>query len=105
MEAKIVCSSQQSQTAEEKILAVPFRLPRCVKSKSPMANKLLLMKPTGLVATIWCALASVAFAVEPTPHSEPLLAPSYQLVFSDDFSTDPNSNGNWTVFRAQNDPT
>ena len=70
-----------------------------------MANKLLLMKPTGLVATMWCALASVAFAVEPTPHSEPLLAPSYQLVFSDDFSTDPNSNGNWTVFRAQNDPT
>jgi hypothetical protein len=45
------------------------------------------------------------FAVEPTPHSEPLLAPSYQLVFSDEFSTDPNSNGNWTVFRAQNDPT
>ena len=25
------------------------------------------------------------------------MAPSYQLVFSDDFSTDPNSNGNWTV--------
>jgi hypothetical protein len=33
------------------------------------------------------------------------VASSYQLVFSDDFSTDPNSNGNWTVFRALNDPT
>jgi hypothetical protein len=30
--------------------------------------------------------------------------PSYQLVFSDDFSTDPNSNRNWTVFRRQGDP-
>ncbi|HST08838.1 MAG TPA: hypothetical protein VLL05_00560, partial [Terriglobales bacterium] len=26
------------------------------------------------------------------------------LVFSDDFSTDPNSDGNWTVFRRQRNP-
>ena len=28
---------------------------------------------------------------------------SYSLVFSDDFSTNPNSNGQWTVFRRQGD--
>jgi len=69
-----------------------------------MNNKIPLMKPAGLVATIWCALTSVAFADEPTLRGEPLVAPSYQLVFSDDFSTDPNSNGNWTVFRTTNNP-
>jgi len=70
-----------------------------------MNNKVPLIKPAGLLATISCVLTSGAFAVEPIPHSKSLVAPSYQLVFSDDFSTDPNSNGNWTVFRARNDPT
>jgi hypothetical protein len=69
-----------------------------------MNNKLAPMKPAVLLATICCALASVAFAVEPTPHAEPVVPPSYQLVFSDDFSTDPNTNGNWTVFRRQGNP-
>ena len=66
-----------------------------------MNNKPSLVKLTALFATICCALASVAFAVEPTPHGGPLAGHSYTLVFSDDFSTDPNSNGNWTVFRRQ----
>jgi hypothetical protein len=71
-----------------------------------MNNKPLRTKLPGLFAIIYYALASVAFAVEsePTPHSEPVAPPSYQLVFSDDFSTDPNTNGNWTVFRRQDNP-
>ena len=69
-----------------------------------MNNKLALTKLAGLFGMICYALASVAFAVEPTPHGEPVVPPSYQLVFSDDFSTDPNTNGNWTVFRRQSNP-
>jgi hypothetical protein len=42
------------------------------------------------------------FAVEPTPASKPPPVPAYTLVFSDDFSTDPNSNGKWKIFRRQN---
>src|SRR5438874_12376791 len=43
------------------------------------------------------------FAVEPTPSGPLPATRSYSLVFSDDFSTDPNSNGQWTVFRRQGD--
>jgi len=50
------------------------------------------------------AIAPPLFAVEPTPSGvPPPVAPNYTLVFSDDFSIDPNSNGNWTVFRRQGD--
>jgi Bacterial lectin len=47
------------------------------------------------------AIGTRLFAVEPTPHGAPPPMPSYTLVFSDDFSTDPNTNGQWTVFRKQ----
>jgi hypothetical protein len=46
-------------------------------------------------------LAPRLFAVEPTPAGVPPPKISYKLVFSDDFSTDPNTNGKWTVFRRQ----
>jgi hypothetical protein len=67
-----------------------------------MKNELTLMKLSGLLAAC-CAIASVAFAVDstPPPGGGPVVLPSYELVFSDDFSTDPNSNGNWTIFRRQ----
>jgi hypothetical protein len=68
-----------------------------------MNNKTPLTKLAGLLAAICCALASVAFAVEATPAGRAVVPRSYELVFSDDFSTDPNSNGNWTVFRRQGD--
>src|SRR5690349_3270819 len=60
--------------------------------------------------TLIClTLASIAAthplgAAEPTPsgaQAPPPPQPKYTLVFSDDFSTDPNSNGQWTVFRRQ----
>src|SRR5215831_17607435 len=46
------------------------------------------------------AIAPFLFA-EPTPHGGLPPAVNYQLVFSDDFSTDPNTNGQWTVYRRQ----
>src|SRR5213083_2427975 len=50
------------------------------------------------------AIAPPLFAVEPTPSGAvPPVGPNYTLVFTDDFSTDPNSNGKWTIFRRQGD--
>jgi len=31
-------------------------------------------------------------------------SPALTLVFSDDFSTDPNTNGQWTIHRTNGDP-
>jgi hypothetical protein len=48
---------------------------------------------------------SLSAAPESTPSSKsmpPKAPPNYTLVFSDDFATDPNNNGKWTVFRRQN---
>jgi hypothetical protein len=50
------------------------------------------------VAHPLCA-ADLAHPERPSPLSQP----HYTLVFSDDFSTDPNRNGQWTVFRRQGD--
>ena len=54
---------------------------------------------------ITVTIASSLFAAEPTPSEKtaPPAQPNYTLVFSDDFSTDPNTNGKWTVFRRQGD--
>jgi len=65
---------------------------------------------TGL-KLICLTLASITVAhplcaAEPSPSGAPpppLSQPHYTLVFSDDFSTDPNRNGQWTVFRRQGD--
>jgi Bacterial lectin len=59
------------------------------------------------IATIFVSVAPGLFAGDPSPSPAPAgppLAPHYHLVFSDDFSTDPNTNGNWTIFRRQHDP-
>src|SRR3954447_13450451 len=58
-----------------------------------------------LLACVSLAGAPIVRAVTPyaatseSPDSSPLT-----LVFSDDFSTDPNTNGQWTIHRYSNDP-
>lgn len=62
-----------------------------------------------ILTVIALSLTSVVVApplwAEPTPSSKdaPPVQRNYTLVFSDDFTTNPNTNGNWTVFRRQND--
>ena len=62
-------------------------------------------KPLYVLLT-FIAIAPCLFGVEPTPPAAPApaAAPIYTLAFSDDFSTNPNRNGQWTVFRRQGDP-
>lgn len=50
------------------------------------------------------AVAPALWSAEPTPSSKdaPPVQRNYTLVFSDDFTTNPNTNGKWTVFRRQN---
>ena len=62
-------------------------------------------KPLYVLLT-FIAIAPYLFGVEPTPPAAPApaAAPIYTLAFSDDFSTNPNRNGQWTVFRRQGDP-
>src|SRR5215470_2359728 len=61
-----------------------------------MKTKLLYLTLTFL------AIAPSLFA-DPSPAERAAQpqGPIYTLVFSDDFSTDPNTNGQWTVFRRQ----
>ena len=66
------------------------------------------MKTTLLTVALSLASAALAgslfAAPAPSPAGEaplPPAQPHYTLVFSEDFSTDPNSNGKWTVFRRQ----
>ena len=62
-------------------------------------------KPLYVLLT-FIAIAPCLFGVEPIPPAAPApaAAPIYTLAFSDDFSTNPNRNGQWTVFRRQGDP-
>jgi hypothetical protein len=56
-----------------------------------------------LCLTLSTLIAPSLFGAEPTPSGQPPAPRDYTLVFSDDFSTDPNSNGQWTVSRRQGD--
>src|SRR5262249_44662734 len=58
---------------------------------------LIVLSSTAIAPTLWAL-------PESTPSSKDFIEkqPVYTLVFSEDFSTDPNSNGKWTVFRRQN---
>jgi hypothetical protein len=68
------------------------------------------MKPSLLTIALTftsVVLSPSILAAEPTPAGgapAPPAEPNYTLVFSDDFSTNPNSNGKWTVFRRQGNP-
>ncbi len=58
-----------------------------------------------LLASAWLVQSPPAGAV--TPYADPdetLDASQSTLVFSDDFSTDPNTNGQWTIHRHAGDP-
>jgi hypothetical protein len=58
-----------------------------------------------VLACICLAPAPAARAVTPDQITEENAeTPSLLLVFSDDFSTDPNTNGQWTIHRYDNDP-
>jgi hypothetical protein len=66
---------------------------------------ILTLTALALISAV--AAPSLSAAPESTPSSKnaPVVQPKYTLAFSEDFSTDPNSNGKWTVFRRQNDFT
>lgn len=63
--------------------------------KAKLAFLFLILSSLATTATL--------FAVEPTPSGGRPVTHDFTLVFSDDFSTNPNSNGQWTVFRRQGD--
>lgn len=56
---------------------------------------------TLLFATTWIFFPPASRAAIPEQIDD---TSSMTLVFSDDFSTDPNSNGLWTIHRYDNDP-
>ncbi len=59
-----------------------------------------------LLAYVSLALAPAARALTPDENSAESEAVSkLSLVFADDFSTDPNTNGQWTIHRYVDDPT
>jgi len=71
-----------------------------------MKGTLMTANPKILSLTFIAAtITSPLFATDPTPSKMPAppAQPNYTMAFSDDFSTDPNSNGKWTVFRRQGD--
>jgi hypothetical protein len=60
--------------------------------------------PLLCIAVISISITTARSAVDSTPPpGEPPPTPNYQLVFNDNFLTDPNSNGKWTIFRRQHD--
>ncbi len=69
-----------------------------------MHNKLSLLALVSFLLLASQALATDPASVLPTPPEAPLpKAKPMTLVFSDDFSANPNSSGKWTCFRRQND--
>jgi hypothetical protein len=78
-----------------------------------MKTKSVTIKLARLILTAGCAIASSAGAVEPLPspgyqtqsaaEKENALVTPLSLVFADDFSTDPNTNGLWTLHRKVGD--
>ena len=82
---------------------------RAMENNMKLNNNLRKLLWPLAIAT--CTLTSSLFAVEPTPSEQSARqravdlqaaqADSLTLVFQDDFSTDPNTNGLWTIIAGR----